>query len=120
MASHVLTSKKDDKDIKHTKTIEFKPPKKPEEAKQGDVIRFMYSLSNDPSVYWLQGVLSRRIDDYETAEKSGWQMNRFKVNKISIIKHWGDLKPLPEIITVNLTTETAWALGTEVESIPAR
>ena len=43
-------------------------------------------------------------------------MNRFKVNKISIIKHWGDLKSLPETITVNLTKETAWALGTRIES----
>ena len=116
----MLTSKKGDKEIKNTKTIEFKPAKKPEEATQGDLIRFMYSPSNDPSVYWLQGALSRRIDNYETAERSGWRMNRFEVNKISIIKHWGDLKPLPTTITVNLTKETAWALGTNIESCSAK
>ena len=47
-------------------------------------------------------------------------MNLFKVDNISVIKHWGDLKPLPEIITVNLTKETAWSLGTEVEATPVK
>ena len=42
-------------------------------------------------------------------------MNCFRVNNISVIKHWGDLKLLPEILTVNLTRETAWSLGTEIE-----
>ena len=63
---------KEDKEVTITKALEFKPTKRPEEAKQGDLIRFMYSPSNDPSAYWLQGALSRRIDNYETAEKSGW------------------------------------------------
>ena len=92
----MLTKKIGGKEIEYTKPIEFKPAKKPEGATQGDVIRFMYSPSNDPSAYWLQGTLSRRIDKFETAEKSGWRMNRFKVNKISVIKHWGDLRTLPE------------------------
>ena len=52
--------------------------------------------------------------------KSEWKMNRFRVDNISVIKHWGDLKPLPEIITVNLTKETAWSLGKEVESTPVK
>ena len=105
-----------DKDLKHTVPLEFKHGKRPEEAKQGNVIRFMYSPNGDPSAYWLQGTLNSRIDKLETAVKSGWRKNRFEVNKISIIKHWGDPKPLPTTITVNLTKETAWALGTRIES----
>ena len=116
----MITNKKDNKEVKNTKILEYKPTRKPEEATTGDLIRFVYSPSNDSSVYWLQGVLNRRIDDYEIAKKSGWRMNRFRVDDISVIKYWGNLKPLPEIVTVNLTKETAWSLGTEVESTPAR
>ena len=43
--------------------------------------------------------------------KSKWRQNRFEVSNISVIHHWGDLRPLPEIITVNLTNNAAWALG---------
>ena len=39
-----------------------------------------------------------------------------EVNKISIIKHWGDPKPLPTTITVDLTKESGWALGTRIDS----
>ena len=105
-----------DKELEYTKSLEFKPGKRPEEAIQGNVIRFMYSPSSDPSAYWLQGTLNSRIDKLETAVKSGWRKNRFEVNKISIIKYWGDPKPLPTTIVVNLTNETAWALGTRIES----
>ena len=105
-----------DKELEDTKSLEFKHGKRPEEAIQGDVIRFMYSPNSDPSAYWLQGTLTVRIDDLETAASSGWRKNRFEVNKISIIKYWGDLKTLPTTIVVNLTNETVWALGKKVES----
>ena len=81
--------------------LEFKHDEKPEEAIQGKVIRFMYSSNKDPSAYWLQGTLNARIDKFQTAIKSGWRKNRFEVNEISIIKHWGDPKPLPTRIVVN-------------------
>ena len=55
------------------------------------------------------------MNKYEVAKKSGWTKNRFRVNSISIINHWGDLKPLPETLTINLTKNTAWSVGTEVE-----
>ena len=61
-----------DKELEYTKSLEFKPGKRPEEAIQGNVIRFMYSPSSDPSAYWLQGTLNARIDKFETAVKSGW------------------------------------------------
>ena len=76
-----------DKGLEYTKPMEFKPAKRPEKGIQGYVIRFMYSPSSDPSVYWLQGTLNSRIDKLETAEKSGWRTNRLEVNKISIIKY---------------------------------
>ena len=41
----MLTKKIGGREIEYTKPIEFKPAKKPEEATQGDVIRFMYSSS---------------------------------------------------------------------------
>ena len=65
----------------------------------------MHSPRDDSSVYWLQGILNERVDKYDVAKKSSWRQNRFKVNK------WGDEKPLPETLTVNLTKNTAWALG---------
>ena len=52
-----------DKELEYTKPMEFKPAKRPEEAIQGNVIRFMYSPSSDPSAYWLQGTLNSRIDN---------------------------------------------------------
>ena len=52
---------------------------------------------------------------YETARKSGWIKNRFRIGSLSIISHWGDQKPLPETLTINLTPNTAWSVGTEVE-----
>ena len=116
----MITNEKDDEEVKNTKILEFNPARKPEEARTGDLIRFMYSPRDDSSLYWLQGILNRRVDKYEIAKKSGWKLNRFRVDNISVIKRWGDLKPLPEIITVNLTKETAWSLGTEVESTPVK
>ena len=38
-----------DKELEDTKSLEFKPEKRPENAIQGDVIRFMYSPNSDPS-----------------------------------------------------------------------
>ena len=73
------------------------------------MIRFLYSDHN--SVCWLQGRLNSRVDTLETAVKSGWVNNRFEVDMISTLTHWGDLKPLPTIITVNLNNKTRWALG---------
>ena len=80
-----MTGNKEPGDIE---SLEFKPGKRPEEAIQGDVIRFLYSPNGDPSAYWLQGKLNSRIDKLETAIESGWRNNRFEVNRISIITHW--------------------------------
>ena len=44
----MMTKTIDEEEIEHIKTKEFKPVNKPEEAIQGNVIRFMYSPSSDP------------------------------------------------------------------------
>ena len=99
----IVTNAKDDEEIKVTKVLEFIPATKPQDAKEGATIRFMHNPGDGSSVYWLQGTLEKRMNKYEVAKKSGWTKNRFRVNSISIINHWGDLKPLPETLTINLT-----------------
>ena len=103
----MTTNAKDDEEIKVTKVLEFIPATKPQDAKEGVTIRFMHN-PGDGSVYWLQGTLEKRMNKYEVAKKSGWTRNRFRVRSLSIVNHWGDLKPLPETITINLTKNTAW------------
>ena len=103
----MITNAKDDEEIKVTKVLEFIPATKPQDAKEGVTIRFMHN-PGDGSVYWLQGTLEKRMNKYEVAKKSGWTRNRFRVRSLSIVNHWGDLKPLPETITINLTKNTAW------------
>ena len=110
----MITNDKDNEEIKVTKVLEFIPSTKPQDAKEGVTIRFMHN-PGDGSVYWLQGTLEKRINKYEAARKSGWTRNRFRVGSLSIVSHWGDRKSLPETVTINLTKNTAWSLGTEFE-----
>ena len=109
---HMMTTERQGED---TKVLEFLPGRKPEVVDVGETIRFMHRSHDGSSSYWLQGILDKRIDKYEDAKKSRWNKNRFRVNSLGIIKHWGDLEPLPETLTTNLTKESAWSLGTEVE-----
>ena len=67
----------------------------------------------DGTIYWIQGTLEKRMDKYNDAKMSGWTKNRFKLGCLSIINNWGERKPLPETIIVNITPDTAWSLGTE-------
>ena len=69
--------------------IEFKPGRKPMEAIEGDLIRFMYNDYDNNSVSWVQGRLASRIDNLNDAVDSEWAMNRFRVDTISTIAHWG-------------------------------
>ena len=110
-----ISDDKENEKVKVTKVLEFVPARKPEQAKIGEVIRFMHNPGNGLSAYWLQGTIDKRIDKYETARNSKFTKNRFRVKNLSIVNHWGDLGPLPETLTVNLSRNTAWSLGTEVE-----
>ena len=75
----------------------------------------MHNPGNGLSAYWMQGEIEKRIDKYAVARDSGFTRNRFKVLKLSVINHWGDLGTIPETLTVNLSKNTAWSLGEEVE-----
>ena len=96
---HTMTTERRGED---TKVLEFLPERMPEVVDVGDTIRFMYTSHDGSSSYWLQGVLDKRVHKYEDAKKSRWNKNRFRVNSIDIIIHWGDLKPLPKTLTTNL------------------
>ena len=69
----------------------------------------------DGTIYWIQGTLEKRMDEYNAAKKSGWTKNRFKLGCLSIITSWGERKPLPETIIVNITPDTAWSIDTEID-----
>ena len=51
---------------------------------------------------------------HKTAEGCKFTKNRFIVGNLSIISHWGVQKPLPETLTINLTPNAAWSMGTEI------
>ena len=116
---NVLSRKDDDNDgtgeIELTKVFEFVPARKPEQAKIGELVRFMHNLGNGQSAYWMQGRLERRVDRYNVSRQSGFTRNRFKVKELSVVNHWGELGDIPETLTVNLSKNTAWSLGNEVE-----
>ena len=105
----------DSKKVILTKILEFVPARKPEQAKIGEVVRFMHIPENSHSTYWMQGTLEKRVDKYKDAKESGFTKNRFRVKNLTIINRWGEKGTIPETLTVNLTRNTAWALGTEVE-----
>ena len=110
-----VSDDKENEKVKLTKVLEFIPARKPEQAKIGEVIRFMHNPGNGLSAYWMQGEIERRVDKYTVAKESGFTRNRFKVKNLSVINHWGDLGAIPETLTVNLSKNTAWSLGKEVE-----
>ena len=120
--SKTLTSKLCEKEATETSSsnihmkkfgnvFKFIPTRRPEQAKIGETISFIYNPENDSSVYWLQGVIEKRIDKYCDAKEAGFTKNRFKIGMIRIINLWGNYNPLPETFTMNLTKNGLWALG---------
>ena len=53
---------------KHTKLLKLIPARKPEQAKIGEVIRFMHYSGKGLSTYWMQGEIEKRIDKYTVAK----------------------------------------------------
>ena len=111
----MVSNDEDNEKAKLTRVLEFVPARKPEQAKIGEVVRFMYNPGDGQSAYWLQGPLGPRLDKYKVAQKSNFARNRFKVTKLSIVKYWGEKGTIPETVTVNLSRNTAWSLGEEIE-----
>ena len=62
------------------------PARRPERAKIGEVIWFMYSPDNSRSSHWIRGELERRVDKYTTAKESGFTRNRFIVKNLDTAK----------------------------------
>ena len=109
-----VTNAKDDDEVKVTKVLEFIPATSQRDAKEGKAIRFMHN-TGDGSVYWLQGTLEKRMTKYKAAESSGFTKNRLRIGSLNVISHWGEQKPMPETVTINLTPNAAWSVGTEVD-----
>ena len=71
----------------------------------------MYKDSANNSISWVQGRLTSRIDKLNDAVDSEWTMNRFRVDNISPIAHWGYSKSPPSSAIVNVSYCTKWLLG---------
>ena len=82
-----ISDNKENERIKLTKVLEFVPARKPEQAKVGELVRFMHNPRNGNSAYWMQGRLERRVGKYDVARQSGFTRNWFKVRELSVINH---------------------------------
>ena len=100
---------------KLTKVLEFVPARKPEQAKIGEIVRFIYNPGDGHSAYWLQGTLEKRLDKYSVARASKFRKKRFRINKLKIVNYWGKKGTIPDAVAVNLSKNTVWALGNEIE-----
>ena len=117
------TSGKDKAEIEYmnkeddSKKIKFKTGRNPAEAIEGDLIKFMHKDYVHNSTSWVQGRLSKRIDKLNDAINSEWKMNRFRVDNMSTIVHWGEPIPLPSSAIVNINYCTKWLLGIENDQL---
>ena len=61
----ILANESNEK-VKQTRLLEFVQARKPEQAKIGEIVRFMYyeagSPDGDAAAYWMQGKLKYRLD----------------------------------------------------------
>ena len=112
---NTVSDNKDNEKVKLTRVLEFVRARKPEQAKLGEVVRFMYNPGDGQAAYWMQGTLAQRLDKYKVAKDSNFTRNRFKVKQLTVVTCWGEKGVIPETVTVNLSRNTAWSLGTETE-----
>ena len=112
---NTVSDNKDNEKVKLTRVLEFVQARKPEQAKLGEVVRFMYNPGDGQAAYWMQGTLAQRLDKYKVAKASNFTRNRFKVKQLTVVTCWGEKGVIPETVTVNLSCNTAWSLGTETE-----
>ena len=68
----MVSDDKDSEKVKLTRVLEFVPARKPEQAKLGEVVRFMHNPGNGHSAYWMQGTLDSRVDKYSVAKESNF------------------------------------------------
>ena len=115
---NTISTNESNEKVKQTRLLEFVQARKPEQAKIGEIVRFMYYEAGypdgDAAAYWMQGKLKYRLDKYKVAKASNFTRNRFKVEQLKVIINWGKMGVIPETVTVNLSKSTVWSLGTEV------
>ena len=114
---NTVSDNKDNEKVKLTRVLEFVQARKPEQAKLGEVVRFMYYPGDGTAAYWMQGTLAHRLDKYKVAKASNFTRNRFKVKQLKVVTCWGERGDIPETVTVNLSRNTVWSLGTETELV---
>ena len=79
---NTVSDNKDNEKVKLTRVLEFFRARKPEQAKLGEVVRFMYNPGDGQAAYWMQGTLAQRLDKYKVAKASNFTRNRFKVKQL--------------------------------------
>ena len=52
---NTVSDNKDNEKVKLTRVLEFVQARKPEQAKLGEVVRFMYYPGDGLAAYWMQG-----------------------------------------------------------------
>ena len=67
----MVSNDKDNEKAKLTRILEFVPARKPEQAKIGSIVRFMYNPGDGQSAYWLQGTLGPRLDKNPNLPETG-------------------------------------------------
>ena len=111
---NTISANENNEKVKQTRLLEFVQARKPEQAKIGEIVRFMYYEpgypDGDAAAYWMQGKLKSRLDKYNAAKASNFARNRFKVEQLEVIICWGTRGTIPDEITVNLSKSTVWSL----------
>ena len=79
----------------------------------GGTLRFMYYQPDGMAYYWIQGLLTDRLDKYRVARTSNFVKNCFKVEQVKVITCWGVRGMIPEKFIVNLSHNTEWSLVTD-------
>ena len=107
---NTISTNESNEKVKQTRLLEFVQARKPEQAKIGEIVRFMYYEAGypdgDAAAYWMQGKLKYRLDKYKVAKASNFTRNRFKVEQLKVIINWGKMGVIPETVTVNLSKST--------------
>lgn len=109
-----MTEANDDDEVKATKIMEFIPAANTNDAKEGNIVRFMHNMG-EGTVYWFQGTIEKRLTKYKIARDCKFAKTFFRIVSLIVISYWGEeQKLLPETVRCNLTPNAAWSVGTDV------
>ena len=82
------TATEADDEVKATKIMEFIPAANINDAKEGNVVRFMHNIG-EGTVYWLQGTVEKRLTKYKIACDCKFAKNFFRIGSLEVISYWG-------------------------------